>query len=128
MEKMRVLYVDDEPDIREIAVISLEIGEQFEVKSCSSGEEAVPFAKQWRPEVILLDVMMPVIDGPETLRRLRSQPETAAIPIIFVTARTQKQEVDRYFELGAQGVIPKPFRPMELVDDVKRILAGTATP
>ncbi|OXT01604.1 hypothetical protein B7H23_01105 [Notoacmeibacter marinus] len=124
MDKLRVLYVDDEPDIREIATISLGLGDEFAVKSCASGEEAVPLAKTWQPDVILLDVMMPVVDGPETLRRLRSADETSDIPIIFVTARTQKQEIESYIALGALGVIPKPFMPMELVQQVKETLVS----
>ncbi|MCP1198574.1 response regulator [Notoacmeibacter sp. MSK16QG-6] len=124
MEKLRVLYVDDEPDIREIATISLGLGDEFDVKACASGEEAVPLARTWKPDVILLDVMMPVVDGPETLRRLRLVEETNNIPIIFVTARTQKQDVDGYIALGALGVIAKPFMPLELIQQVKDTLVS----
>ena len=118
---MRVLYVDDEPDIREIAEIALNLDEGMIVQTAASGEEAVSKAITWRPDVILLDVMMPVMDGPMTLGKLRARTETAAIPVVFVTARTQTQEVERFRSLGAAAVISKPFDPMLLAAQVRAI-------
>ncbi|TIR46392.1 MAG: response regulator, partial [Mesorhizobium sp.] len=92
----RILYVDDEDDIREIAQMSLELEPEFEVRSSASGIAALTDAADWRPDLILLDVMMPDMDGPETLRRLADSPLTAAIPVAFITARTQTHEVERY--------------------------------
>ncbi|WP_018428793.1 response regulator [Hoeflea sp. 108] len=118
----RILYVDDEDDIREIAQMSLELEPGFSVRQCSSGSEALGEAAGWQPDLILLDVMMPEMDGPETLRRLAEQPSTAAIPVIFITAKTQLHEVERYRSMGAIGVVAKPFDPMKLAAEVKQLL------
>jgi CheY-like chemotaxis protein len=119
---IRILYVDDEADIRDIAAMSLELDPDFEVRTASSGVEALPVAAEWKPHLILLDVMMPVMDGPTTFAHLREQPETAGIPVVFITARTQAQEVDGFKALGAQGVIAKPFDPMNLAPTVRGYL------
>ncbi|MGC4122497.1 MAG: response regulator [Myxococcales bacterium] len=87
----------------------------------SGGEEAVSLAAQERPDVILLDVMMPRLDGPATLDLLRREPQTADIPVIFMTAKVQKHEVDGYLARGAKGVIFKPFDPMTLSQEIGRI-------
>lgn len=120
----RILYVDDEDDIREIAQMSLELEPEFEVRSCASGAAALVDAATWRPDLILLDVMMPDMDGPETLKRLAASLPTASIPVVFITARTQTHEVERYLAMGAVGVIAKPFDPMALARDVKKLLAS----
>ena len=122
----RILYVDDEDDIREIAEMSLELEPEFEVRSCASGAAARVDAAAWRPDLNLLDVMMPDMDAPETLRRLAASPPTASIPVVFITARTQTHEVERYLAMGAVGVIAKPFDPMALAGDVKKVLASRA--
>ena len=119
-----VMLVDDEPDIRKIGELSLKHVGGWEVQLVGWGAEAIVLAAAAPPDVILLDVMMPEMDGPTTLVRLREQAATAAIPVIFMTAKVQKYEVDRYRELGAAGVIGKPFDPMTLAADVRRILEG----
>jgi len=121
---IRILYVDDEADIRDIAAMSLELDPGFEVRTASSGVEALPAAAEWKPHLILLDVMMPVMDGPTTFARLREQPETMDIPVVFITARTQAHEVEGFKALGAKGVIAKPFDPMSLAPTVRGYLAG----
>jgi len=120
----RILYVDDESDIREVAAMSLELDPEFEVRTAASGVEALTLAAEWKPELILLDVMMPVMDGPTTFAHLREQAGTAAIPVVFITARTQAQEVEGFKALGAKGVIAKPFDPMSLASTVRGYLAG----
>ena len=117
----KVLIVDDEPDIRRVGQMSLELVGQLEVVLASGGEEALAVAAQERPDVILLDVMMPRLDGPATLALLRRAPETADIPVIFMTAKAQKAEVDGYLALGAKGVIFKPFDPMTLSQEIGRL-------
>lgn len=119
----KILYVDDEDDIREIAQMSLELESSFAVDTCASGAAALIRAAAWQPDLILLDVMMPDMDGPETLARLAEMHETAKIPVAFVTARTQTHQVNQYLELGAIGVIAKPFDPMALAGDVKKLVA-----
>jgi two-component system OmpR family response regulator len=118
----RVLYVDDEADIREVATISLGLDPEFEVRSSASGPEALAVADGWQPDLILLDVMMPGMDGPTTLAKLREQPACSAIPVVFITARTQARERDRFLALGAAGVIAKPFDPMTLAATARKFL------
>lgn len=118
----RILYVDDEADIREVATMSLELDPDFEVRACASGIEALPVAAAWQPRLILLDVMMPLMDGPTTFAKLKEQPETADIPVVFITARTQAQELSHFETLGAKGVIAKPFDPMALAATVREYL------
>jgi CheY-like chemotaxis protein len=118
-----VLLVDDEPDIRKIGQISLvEIG-KWEVLLAASGDEALDIARQHRPDLILLDVMMPHLDGLSTLQQLRTQDETKEIPVIFMTAKAQRQEVSRYLRTGAIGVITKPFDPLTLPQQIQACLA-----
>lgn len=119
---MRVLYVDDEPDIREIARIALDLDDGMVVETASSGLEAIDKAASWRPDIILLDVMMPEIDGPSTLERLRARADTCAIPVVFITARAQPHELERFRALGASAVISKPFDPMLLAAQVRAAL------
>lgn len=123
MTKLKALYVDDEDDIREIASISLQIGEEFSVECCSSGPEALLRVVEFRPDIILLDVMMPGMDGPETMRRLMETDHAGDIPVIFITARTQPDEIAQYRKMGAIGVIAKPFHPMELASEVKSLIS-----
>ena len=124
----RILYVDDEPDIRAIAKVALEVVGEFEVVFCASGREALDQAPGFAPDLILLDVMMPEMDGPSTLAALRRLPVTATTPFIFMTAKVQKREIAHYLALGAVGVIHKPFDPMTLADDVLQLwLSAPAT-
>jgi len=125
MSSLRVLHVDDEPDIREIVAASLGLDPEFELRDCDSGAEALTAAAAWRPDLILLDVMMPVMDGPSTLRHLRENPQTVDIPVVFMTARAQTRELDHYKSLGAAGVIVKPFDPMTLAACVRQQMQPT---
>jgi CheY-like chemotaxis protein len=95
---------------------------RWSVVSAASGEEALELARRELPDVILLDAMMPVLDGPSTMLKLREEEATAAIPVIFLTARVQHHEVERYLSLGARGVIRKPFDATALPAEVRRIL------
>jgi two-component system, OmpR family, response regulator len=121
----KVLLVDDEADIRTVGHLSLSRLGGWETVLAASGAEAVTRAATERPDLILLDVMMPGMDGPSTFTQLRAQEATALIPVIFMTAKTQKQEVARYLELGAVGVICKPFDPVTLPSEIKRLLPST---
>src|SRR5260221_7468375 len=105
MTKLRILYVDDEPDVREIVEISLGLDPALWVRSCASGREALATAADWSPDLILCDVVMPVMDGPATLARLRECPQTASIPLVFITSRVQAREIKHFKSLGAAGVI-----------------------
>ena len=118
----KVLLVDDEDDIRTIGQLSLSRVGGWQTVLAASGAEAVTKAAAEQPDLILLDVMMPGMDGPTTLGQLRAQAATARTPVIFMTAKIQKQEVARYLELGAVGVIGKPFDPMALPAEIKKLL------
>jgi CheY-like chemotaxis protein/HPt (histidine-containing phosphotransfer) domain-containing protein len=128
MTTLRILHVDDEPDIREVVELSLGLDPDFTVRSCGSGREALLVAADWQPDFILLDVMMPAMDGPETLVQLRENARSADIPVIFMTARAQAREVDRFRSLGAVGVIPKPFDPMTLAASVRSYVQPARDP
>ncbi len=122
MQSRRILYVDDEPDLRDIAKIALELDEGFEVQTAADGPSALALARQWQPHLILIDVMMPGMDGPATLAALRSSPDIVAVPAVFITARTQRHEFERLMALGAAGVIAKPFDPLALAAQVRGFL------
>jgi CheY-like chemotaxis protein len=126
MTDIRILLVDDEPDIREVLDVSLGLDPEFKIRACASGADALATAADWSPALILLDVMMPLMDGPTTLANLRKNPRTANIPVIFLTARTQTDEIEQYISLGAQGVLSKPFDPMTLAASVRDYLPPPA--
>ena len=117
----RVLYVEDEPDIQAVARVALEAVGGLTVKICSSGEEALREVKAFAPDLILLDVMMPGMDGPSTLEALRELPDMDRIPVAFMTAKVQPEEVAHYKSLGALDVVAKPFNPMTLATQVRKI-------
>ena len=110
----RILYVEDDPDIQSVAKLILESVGGFTVEACESGNRAVKVAPDFEPDLILLDVMMPGMDGPTTLKALRTLPQTATTPVVFMTAKVQVHEVAQYKRLGAVDVIAKPFNPMSL--------------
>ena len=117
----RILYVEDDPDVQKIVKIALESVGGFKVKICSSGAEALQQAPLFEPQLILLDVMMPIMDGPATLKNLRNIPSMALIPVLFVTAKVQKYEVENYKKLGVLEVIRKPFDPITLSETIQNI-------
>ena len=123
-ELKSILIVDDEPDIQTVASLALRSVGGFRVTVCNSGTEAVERASADGPDLILLDVMMPVMDGPATLSALRGDERTARIPVIYMTAKVQSSEVAAYQSQGALGVIPKPFDPMQLSKRVTEIWRG----
>ncbi|CAM2066493.1 Response regulator [Sulfidibacter corallicola] len=117
----RVMYVEDEPDIQLIVRMALEELGDFEVEICSGGSEALARVDQWRPDLILLDVMMPDMDGPTTFRALREKACCRSTPIVFITAKIQRQEIQPYLDLGAADVIQKPFDPLALPQRLRSI-------
>lgn len=121
MELRRLLYVEDEPDIREVAAIALRDLGGFEISLCARGEDAAGEARRFHPQLILLDVMMPSMDGVDTFNALRAQPDLADIPVVFLTAKAQAREVAELMALGAMGVIAKPFEASTLADEVRQL-------
>ncbi len=120
MSDIKLLYVDDEEDIREIAEFSLE-DEGFELLLCASGQEALDRITEFKPDLILLDVMMPGLDGPSTLKQLRQLPSFEHTPVIFFTAKVQPKEIEHFKSLGAVDVIAKPFDSMQLPHQIRSI-------
>ena len=123
-ELKRILVVEDDPDIRFVASMALEVKGGFTLQMCSSGAEALDAIPIFRPDLILLDVMMPKMDGPATLTRMRQLPETRDTVVLFMTAKVQPQEVASYKKLGAVEVIFKPFNPLTLAHRIRDIWAG----
>lgn len=119
--RLRILYVDDEPDIRQIAKMALELESGFEVQACGSGEEALARLARTKPDLVMLDVMMPQMDGPMTLAALRQISGCEQLPVVFITAKVQRHEIERFRRLGATDVIAKPFDPMTLARQVRGI-------
>jgi len=120
-ELKRILYVEDEPSIRTIAITVLEAVGGFTVIACSSGKQALEAAPGANADLILLDVMMPEMDGPATLAALRQIPQTGETPVIFMTAKVQASEIQHYKSLGAIDVIAKPYDPMTLSAQIAEI-------
>lgn len=119
---MKALVIDDEEDVRYVAQLSLGRVGGMTVLEASSGEEGVARARTERPDFVLLDMMMPGMDGAATFRALRADVDTAAIPVVFLTAKAMASEVQRLKDLGARGVVLKPFNPMTLADEIRTIL------
>jgi CheY-like chemotaxis protein len=117
----RILLVEDDPDIQIVTSLALGSFGRFAVKVCGSAREALEIAPAFKPDVILLDVVMPGMDGVRALRAFRRWPAFAHVPIIFMTARVQPHEVERYQELGSAAVIAKPFDPATLAETVRAI-------
>lgn len=117
----KVMVVEDNADIRTIVTVALETVGGLEVRACESGTEALGAVDEFGPQLLLLDVMMPDLDGPGVLARLRERPETAALPVVFLTAKAAPSEIQRLRALGACDVLTKPFDPMTLHEQVKAI-------
>ena len=122
MATKHILVIDDEDDIREVAQVSLEMMGSWDVLTARSGQEGLAKAKAVQPDAILLDVMMPDMDGPTTFQRLQSMPAICHIPVILMTAKVQASDQRRFANLGVKGVIAKPFDPLTLADRVAETL------
>jgi CheY-like chemotaxis protein len=118
-ELKRVMCVEDDPDIRMILEFSLGSLGGYEVLACAGGGAALAQAGAFRPDLVLLDVMMPDLSGPETLAALRELPEMRGVPVVFITAKAMPEEVEKLLEYGATGVIVKPFDPVALPQQIR---------
>lgn len=122
MTKKSILLIDDEETIQEVVQVGIEIESGWQVAIASSGAEGIDLAQSQQPDVILLDVMMPEMDGIDTLSQLKSNQKTSAIPVIFLTAKAQAEEKNQFQSLGVVDVITKPFNSMTLASQIARIL------
>jgi two-component system, OmpR family, response regulator len=126
MQINRILMVDDDPTIRMIGEISLSQMGGWDVALAPSGQQALELVKGFRPDVILLDVMMPLMDGPTTLRMLQDDPDNLPSAVIFLTGVEETQEIQKLMQLGATGVIPKPFDPVKLPGEIRKVCSTRA--
>ena len=117
----RILHVEDDPSIQAVAKLALEAVGGFQVLSCASGQAALDQLADFAPDCILLDVMRPGMDGPQTLAKIRQLVDIGQVPVAFMTAKVQPAEVAHYRELGAHDVIIKPFDPMQLASQIRTI-------
>jgi CheY-like chemotaxis protein len=122
VDTKRILIIDDESDIREVAQVSLEMMGGWQVIASESGRDGLEKAKVDRPDAILLDVMLPDMDGPTTLKNLQADPSTSHIPVVFLTAKIQTADRKRFADLGVVAVIAKPFDPINLASQVAEAL------
>lgn len=127
MTLQRVMHVEDDESIRAVAEIALTDVAGFELLSCDSGQSALAQAEAFAPQLILLDVMMPHMDGLQTLLALRQLPGMAQVPVVFMTAKIQQAEKQQYIAAGAIAVIDKPFEPMALGDTLSRLYKQSQT-
>ena len=118
----RILIIDDEDDIRQVAALSLETVAGWEVMVANSGAQGLSRAIDYQPDAILLDVMMPGMDGPSTFRELRKNPATANIPVLLLTAKVQSSDQKRFADLGVEAVLFKPFDPLTLATQISSVL------
>ncbi|HSE42458.1 MAG TPA: response regulator [Acidobacteriota bacterium] len=121
---MKILIVDDEEDIRQIARFALSQVGSMNVLEAENGNEGLRIAAEENPDAILMDVLMPGLDGPATLVELRKNPETSQIPVIFLTAQASPAELNKLKDMGAAGVLNKPFDPITLAEEVEAVLKG----
>lgn len=119
---LRLLCADDEPDIRTILELSLSLDPEISAEVLPSGTELLDRVREGSWDAILLDAMMPELDGYETCRRLKADPATAALPVLFLTARAQRGEVDSALEVGAVACLTKPFDPMTIASEIRAAL------
>lgn len=117
----RILYVEDDPSIAEVVTMTLTDFADYDVLHCDRGQKALDAVDAFDPDLILMDVMMPQMDGPTTLQHFLSKENTQNIPVIFMTAKAQLHEQQEYLDLGAKGVLLKPFDPMTLSDQIQEI-------
>ncbi len=118
----RILIIDDEDDIREVAALSLEAVAGWEVFTANSGSQGIEAAAAHRPDAILLDVMMPQMDGPTTFKQMQMNPQTAGIPVLLLTAKVQGVDQRRFAALGVAAVLFKPFDPLTLSEQIASVL------
>ncbi|NBX04177.1 MAG: response regulator [Alphaproteobacteria bacterium] len=116
-----ILYIDDDRDILSVARLALEKIGGFHVDTCSNSSKGIAVAEATQPDLIMLDVMMPGVDGPSLLRSLKTNVQLCGTPVVFMTARVQSAEMDKYAACGSAGVIPKPFNPMTLPKELNAL-------
>jgi CheY-like chemotaxis protein len=120
----RICYVEDDEDIQRIVRMSLERVGKMTVTVVSDPTQAIAVINEFRPDLVMLDWMMPVLDGPALFRQMKLRPETSALPVVFITAKASQRDLDELKSLGAAGTISKPFSPKDLPEQLRAIWAA----
>lgn len=120
-ELKKILYAEDEPDVQMVVEITVQTMSNYDIKICSNGKILLENVEEYNPDLILLDVMMPEMDGPTTFKHLQENEKTKDIPVIFMTAKAQTHEVEIFKNIGVVGVITKPFDPVQLCSEIEQI-------
>ena len=123
-ELKRILYAEDEPDVQTVVELTVQTMSDYEIKICDNGKKLLENVEEYNPDLILLDVMMPEMDGPTTFKHLQENEKTKNIPVVFMTAKAQVHEIETFKETGVLGVITKPFDPINLCNEIKKIWNG----
>lgn len=120
-ELKKIIYAEDEPDLQTVVEMTVQAMSDFEMKICDNGKILLDCVEEYSPDLIMLDVMMPELDGPSTFNKLKEMEKLKNVPVIFMTAKAQVHEVEHFKSLGAIGVITKPFDPMTLCEEIQNI-------
>lgn len=120
-ELQKILYAEDEPDVQTVVELTVQTMSNYEIKICDNGKKLLECVEDYNPDLILLDVMMPEMDGPTTFNNLQVNENTKNIPVIFMTAKAQVHEIEKFKEMGVLGIITKPFDPMNLCYEIEDI-------
>lgn len=120
-ELKKIIYAEDEPDLQTVVEMTVQAMSDFEMKICDNGKILLECVEEYSPDLIMLDVMMPELDGPSTFNKLKEMEKLKNVPVIFMTAKAQVHEVEHFKSLGAIGVITKPFDPMTLCEEIQNI-------
>lgn len=123
-ELKKILYAEDEVDVQTVVELTIQTLSNFEIKICDNGKKLLECVEDYNPDLILLDVMMPEMDGPTTFKNLQINEKTKDIPVIFMTAKAQVHEIENFKGTGISGVITKPFDPLNLCSDIEEIWKG----
>lgn len=120
-ELKKILYAEDEPDVQVVVELTIQTMSNYEIKVCDNGKKLIECVEDYNPDLILLDVMMPEMDGPTTLKNLKENEATKNIPVAFMTAKAQVHEIENFQKEGIIGVITKPFDPFQLCSDIEAL-------
>lgn len=123
-ELKKILYAEDEVDVQTVVELTVQTLSNYEIKVCDNGKKLLECVEEYNPDLILLDVMMPEMDGPTTFKNLQINEKTKNIPVVFMTAKAQVHEIENLKETGISGVITKPFDPVSLCGDIEKIWEG----